>query len=331
MKINELEVGKSCTITLVVKSATPRETRAKKPYLALELYDGVDTINGNYWDWSSKNVPAVNAILDVTANVTEWQGNKQLTITALRNNTTKHLAEFMPSNGHDISKIYNQAYELMCSVKDDALRSVALGILEALQDSWLKVPGAKGVHHAYIGGTLVHSYSVAKIAKAIATQIPEANIDLCVVGGFLHDVGKLYTYKINGIAIDRTDDGNLYEHIFMGAEFVGNFADTVVDTDNPIVMLKIQLLRHIILSHHGKLEFGSPVTPQCIEAFIVNYADGVDACVEQIRAAARKVPEGSKWTERIYTLNNCQQLDPSYVAYVMNDLGNSEEEEAVLS
>lgn len=329
MKISNLEVGNSCTITLVVKSATPRETRAKKPYLVLELFDGVDTITGNYWDWTSGNIPEVNSILDVTANVTEWQGKLQLTITALRNNTTRHLAEFMPSNGMDISKIYNLAYELMCSVKDDALRSIALGILEAAQDLWLKVPGAKGVHHAYIGGTLVHSYSVAKIAKAIAEQIPEANVDLCIVGGMLHDVGKLYTYRLNGIAIDRTDDGNLYEHIFMGAEFVGNFADTVVNTDDYFIMKKLQLLRHIILSHHGKLEFGSPVTPQCIEAFIVNYADGVDACVEQIRTAARKVPSGTKWTERIYTLNNSSHLDPSYVAYIMNDMGNAEEEEPV--
>lgn len=326
MKISNLEVGKTCTITLVVKSATPRETRAKKPYLALELYDGVDTINGNYWDWTSGNIPEVNSVLDVTAMVTEWQGKMQLTINSMRNNTTRHLAEFMPSNGMDIGKVYNSTYELIGSVKDDTLRSIGLGILEALQDLWLKVPGAKGVHHAYIGGTLVHSYSVAKIAKAIAGQIPEANVDLCVVGGFLHDVGKLYTYKMNGIAIDRTDDGNLYEHIFMGAEFVGNFADNIVNTDDYTVMKKLQLLRHIILSHHGKLEYGSPVPPQCMEAFIVNCADGVDASTEQIRMAARKVPSGTKWTERIYTLNNCAQLDPSYVAYIMHDMGNAEEE-----
>lgn len=326
MKISELTVGSTCEITLVVKSATPRETRMKKPYLVLELYDGVDTISANYWDWLSGQIPAVNSILDVTGQVTEWQGKKQLTVKTLRNNTTRHLAEFMPTNGVDISKVYNQAYELACSVKDDALRSICLGLLEAVQSLWLTVPGAKGVHHAYIGGTLVHSYSVAKIAKAIAEQIPEANVDLCIVGGLLHDVGKLYTYKMNGIAIDRTDDGNLYEHIFMGAELVGNFADTVIDTDDYFNMKKLQLLRHIILSHHGCLEFGSPVTPQCIEAFIVNHADGIDASVEQIRFAARKVPEDVKWTERIYTLNNCAQLTPDYIQYIMS---STTKEEAV--
>lgn len=319
MKIANLEVGKTGTITLVVKSATPRETRSKKPYLVLELYDGVDTITGNYWDWTSGNVPAVNTILDVTANVTEWQGKKQLTISSMRNNTERHLADFMPSNGNDLSKIYNQAYELCCTIKDDMLRSLTLGILEVLQDKWLTIPGAVGVHHAYLGGTLVHSYSVAKIAKAIAEQIPEASVDLCVAGGLLHDVGKLFTYKMDGIAIGRTDEGNLYEHIFMGAEFVGNFADEIVNTDDYMTLKKLQLLRHIILSHHGKLEYGSPVSPQCIEAFIVNAADGVDASVEQIRTAARKVPDNVKWTERIYTLGNCSQLTPHYVDVIMAD------------
>lgn len=323
MKISNLEVGKSCNITLVVKSATPRETRAKKPYLVLELYDGVDTITGNYWDWVSGNIPEVNSILDVTANVTEWQGKKQLTINSLRNNTTRHLSEFMPSNGHDISKVYSDAYALLSTIKDNALRDLALGILEVIQSSWLTVPGAVGVHHAYVGGTLVHSYSVAKISKAIAEQVPGANVDLCIAGGFLHDLGKLYTYRMNGIAIDMTDDGRLYEHVFMGAEFVGNFAESVINVDDYYNMKKLQLLRHIILSHHGSLEFGSPVTPQCIEAFIVNHADGIDSSAEQIRNAARKVTDNTKWTERIYTLGNRNQLTPDYVSYIMTE-GSSE-------
>jgi 3'-5' exoribonuclease len=318
MKITDLEVGKMCDITLVVKSATPRETKAKKPYLTLELYDGVDTINANYWDWASGQIPAVNSILDVVGQVTEWQGNKQLTVKALRNNTTRHLAEFMPTSNHDLSQIYKDAYNLIGCVQDDMLREITMGILEELQDHWLKVPGAVGVHHAYLGGTLVHSYSVAKLARAIAKEIPEANVDLCVVGGMLHDIGKLFTYRMDGVSIEMTDDGRLYEHIFMGAEFVGNYAEAHVDTDSYANMKKLQLLRHIILSHHGSLEYGSPVVPQCIEAMIVNHADGLDASAEQIRAAARKVPDNIKWTERIYTLGNKAQLTPNYIQAIMS-------------
>lgn len=319
MKITDLEVGTMCDITLVVKSATARETRAKKPYLVVEFFDGTDDITGNYWDWSSGNIPEVNSILDVHAQVTEYLGKKQLNIKTMRSNNTRHLSEFAPASNDDLSAVYKEAHALISDVHDNMLRDLALGLLEDLRDAWLTVPGAKGVHHAYIGGTLIHSLSVAKIAKAIANNVSGANEDLCVVGGMLHDLGKLYTYKMNGISITMTDDGQLYEHIFIGAEFIGNYAETHVDADDYANMKKLQLLRHIILSHHGELEFGSPVFPQCIEAFIVNYADGIDSTAEQIRAAARKVPDNIKWTERIYTLNNRAQLTPAYVNYIMNE------------
>ena len=323
MKIANLEVGTMCDITLAVKSATARETRAKKPYLVIEFFDGVDNIIGNYWDWTSNLIPPANSIMDVHAQVTEYMGKKQLTIKSLRENTTRHISEFAPASEHDLSDVYKEAHELISDVRDDMLRDLTLGVLEDMRNSWLTVPGAVGVHHAYAGGTLVHSLSVAKIAKSIAETVPEASVDLCVVGGMLHDLGKLFTYRMSDITIGMTDDGQLYEHIFMGAEFIGNYADSHIDADDYINMKKLQLLRHIILSHHGELEYGSPVFPQCIEAFIVNHADGIDAAAEQIRAAARKAPEGTKWTDRIYTLHNRAQLTPAYVQYIMC---NGEEE-----
>lgn len=323
LKIKDLNVGDVRTTTLVVKSATARETKAKKPYLTMELYDGTDTIGANYWDWAGKNIPPVNAILDVDAQVTEWQGKKQLKIDSMRNNTTCHLSEFMPSGGADVMQTYKDAYAMMSEVLDDDLRAIALAALEKLKDKWLTIPGAVGVHHAYTGGTLIHSYSVANIAESIASNIPEADVDLCIVGGFLHDIGKLFTYKMNGISIEMTSDGQLYEHIFMGAEFIGNFADNHVDVDNHFTARKLQLLRHIILSHHGTLEFGSPVFPQCLEAHIVHAADDIDSVAEQIRVATRKAPDNAQWTDRVYTLNNRAQLTPNYVSYVMQDFGEA--------
>ena len=312
MKISELVIGKSYTIPLVVKSATARETRAKKPYLALEFFDGTDVINGNYWDWSSGNVPPVNAILDVEAQVTEWLGTKQINVKSLTTNTTKVLADFAPSSSVDVSGTYKAAYALMSEVRDDTLRTIALGALEELRALWITVPGAKTVHHAYIGGTLVHSYSVATIAGELAKVIPGANWDLAVVGGMLNNIGKLYTYTVNGVNIDMTSNGMLYEHIFMGAEFIGNYAEANVNIEDPYVYAKVRLLRHIILSHHGSLEFGSPVTPQCIEAYIVHHADALDATAEQIRAASNKAGE-TRWTDKIYTLSNRPHLTTTYV------------------
>lgn len=313
MKIADLEIGKSYTITLVINSATARETKMKKPFLSLVFFDGIDTIAGNYWDWSTGKIPSVNTVVDVLVDVTEWAGAKQLNVKSMKLNETRPLADFAPSADVDLSAVFKEAYTMAAEIRDDTLRELAVSIYEELHDRWLTVPGARSIHHAYIGGTLVHSCSVAKIAKAIAKQVPDANVDLCVAGALLHDVGKLFTYKLTGVTIDMTDVGMLYEHLFIGAEFVGNFAESHVDMENPKTYKIVQLLRHIILSHHGQLEFGSPVTPMCIEAVIVCKADGIDASAEQIRAAARKLLGNEKWTDRVYTLGNRPQISPRYV------------------
>ena len=310
LKIKDMQVNANIETALVVMSATARETKAKKPYLQLELYDGTNTITGNYWDWTSGKIPEKNAILDVAAQVTEYMGTKQLNIKKLNTNTELHLSEFEPSSGVDMSEVYKQAYSCASNVTDNFLRDLALGILEQLRELWLTVPGAKGVHHAFIGGTLVHSLSVARIACATSKLIPESNDDLCFVGGLLHDLGKLFTYRLNGIAIDMTDEGMLYDHTFMGAEFIGNFAEQFIK--EPEDTAKLMVLRHIILSHHGLLEHGAAVPPMCIEAHIVHSADGVDASVQQVIEQSRKLDE-VKWTDRIYTLGNKPHLTAQYM------------------
>lgn len=317
MKIAELEVNNTVTITLVVRSATSRLTKAGKQYLAVELFDGKDTINGNYWDWPGVNIPEKNVVVDVDAQVTEWQGTKQLNIKRMVSNNTTPASAFAPSSGVDVHKVYSDAYALLSDVKDTFLRSLALGLMDELQHLWLEVPGAKGVHHAYLAGTLIHSYSVACIAKNIAKAVEGANEDLCVVGALLHDVGKLFSYKLNAASIDMTDDGILYNHLFIGAELVGNYAEenllTPLDNTNTD---KLAMLRHIILSHHGKQEYEAVVIPMSLEARIVYHADSIDADAEQIRVASSKVGK-SKWTDKIWTLDSRAHLSTHYVAETM--------------
>jgi 3'-5' exoribonuclease len=313
--IHDLKVGSTETVTLAVRSATARKTKAGKDYLALELFDGIDVISGNYWDWSSGKMPEVNSVIDATAQITEWQGVKQLSIKSLRLNSEVPIEHFAPQSNYDIESIYRECYALICDVKDDFLRDLALEILEKIETKWLRIPGAKSVHHAFVGGTLVHSYYVSKIANFIALTTPGANTDLCTVGAMLHDVGKLFTYKLDGTVIDMTDDGMLYDHIVIGAELVGNIAEEMFSMDD-LKDRKLAMLRHIILSHHHQLDFGSPVTPASIEAHIVAHADAIDAAAEQIRVASSKV-ENKMWTDRIWALGNKPCLTTQYVEEVM--------------
>lgn len=316
LKFTDLEINKIYTIPLVVTTASARETRAKKPYLAMEFYDGLSKLNGNYWDWAGKNIPAKNTILDVTAQVTEYNGAKQLTVKSLATNTELHISEFSPESGQDVGEVYKDAYELCASVKDDLLRTIALASLEELQELWLVVPGAKAVHHAFIGGTLIHSLSVANLSKVMAEAIPTANTDLCIVGGMLHDIGKLFTYKLNGVTIDMTDEGMLYDHLYLGAEFINGLVDRVAPVEaGSVLESKLEMLRHIILSHHGKLEYGAVVPPQSIEAHIVFHADMTDAAAEQVLEQSKKLQD-TKWTDRIWALENRPHLTTQYVSKV---------------
>ena len=323
MKIKDFVVGSMIETPLVVKSAIARETKSKKPYLSIEFFDGQDTLMGNYWDWTSGSIPPVNAILTVKAQVSEWNGSKQLNVKSLVTCTDRTLADFMPTSDFDIEDTYTAAIALMESVQDEPLRTIALSTLIELKERWLTVPGAVSVHHNFVGGTLVHSYHVARLAEAIASTMDNVNKDLVVVGAMLHDIGKLFTYRLDGVNINKTMLGRLYEHIFIGAEFVGNFAESHVDVEEPYVYKKVMLLRHIILSHHLSLEYGSPITPQCIEAYIVHHADALDATHEQLRVASKKVPEDSAWTDKLWTLGNCPHLTLNFTAGIMK--GKTEE------
>ena len=311
MKIKEQKIGSSFTIPLVVIGATARETRAKKPYLQMEFFDGTDSISGNYWDWAGKVIPEKNSILNVNAQLTEYLGTPQLNIKSMTTNTELHISEFTPNSGIDIGATYLEAYEMASNVTDDFLRDLTLTILDQLKHLWVTVPGANTIHHAYTAGTLIHSVSVAKIAKALAEVIPGSFIELATVGGLLHDLGKLFGYRINGIVCEMTDEGLLYEHTFLGARFISNFAEENNLLKSEKDEAKLELLCHIILSHHGKREYGAAVPPSSLEAHIVHEADTLDAAAEQIRVESDKAGR-AKWTKRIWTLENHPHITTQY-------------------
>ena len=318
MKIKEQKMGSSFTIPLVVIGATARKTKAGKPYLQMKFFDGTDSISGNYWDWAGKVIPEKNSILNVNAQLTEYLGTPQLNIKSMTTNTELHISEFTPNSGIDIGATYLEAYEMASNVTDDFLRNLTLTILDRLKHLWVTVPGASTVHHAYTAGTLIHSVSVAKIAKALAEVIPGSLIELATVGGLLHDLGKLFGYRINGIVCEMTDEGLLYEHTFLGAQFINNFAEENNLLKDDKDEAKLELLCHIILSHHGKREYGAAVPPSSIEAHIVHQADALDAAAEQIRIESNKAGR-AKWTERIWALENRPHITTQYTNAVYHN------------
>ena len=301
IKCADMEVGQTYECPLAVVSASSRTTKAGKPYLVMELYDGFDTIQCMYWDWNGESGPKKNTVYDFKVECGEYMGKKQLTCRKVHLNTTDSLEDFMPQGRHDVAQAFKDFYEMMSGISDDFYRGVGLHIIEETEELWLHIPGAKNIHHNYMGGTLVHSVGVARKAIAIAKVTDGAWVDLVTIGALFHDIGKLWTYNLEGLVIDMTDDGQFKDHVFIGAEFVGNMAfDYCRDEWDE---LKLELLRHCILAHHAKKEYGAPVTPKCLEAHIIAHADGLDVAEELINVESERAGE-TRWTEKIWALDN---------------------------
>lgn len=310
MSIKELKVGDKFSESFLVKNAEIKLTKFQKPYLALELYDGTMDVTSNIWDW---NKPCLekNTIIDALGIITEYNGNIQLNISDMRANTTLEVAHFAPQGGVDV-ELYLQMFEgLITSMTCAKLKAILTAVFIETKELWKIIPAAKKVHHAYIAGNLKHVVDVALKARHIALCVPEANLDLVTGGALLHDIGKLYTYCLNGAVIDVTDAGTLLDHIVIGTSLITKYATM----DNQGLIL---LLQHIIASHHGKLEWGSPVTPKCIEAYIVHFADNLDAKTQTIIELNDKTREGEKFTLKEWSLDNQRMLSQNSVEEIMN-------------
>ena len=159
-------------------------------------------------------------------------------------------------------------------------------------------PAAKGMHHVYLGGLLEHSLSLVKLVKAIVPLYGGVNEDLLVVGALLHDVGKIHEMSFER-SIDYTDAGKLLGHITIGVELVDEKIRMVEGFPRELSML----LKHMLLSHHGQYEFGSPKRPKTVEATVLNYLDDLDSKINGIRShIAKETASNSRWTahHRLY-------------------------------
>ena len=299
MKIKDIKIGESYTMSVVVLSSTIRNTRAGKAYLDMEVFDGIDSINGKIWDWTHKNNIEKNAILDLQGTMSEYLGAKQLAVASYARNTELSTSTFAPNSPFDPEEYLQAARDMIDNIEPVDLRNLTLKVFLDHTSQLMSVPGAKKIHHAYVAGTLIHIVETARKALAIASTVPEAHKGLCVAGALLHDIGKLYTYTLDGASIDFTEEGESLDHIVLGLICLGNYKTT----ENQSI---IQLLEHIVASHHGRLEYGSPVTPHFIEAWIVHFADNMDAKAETIRALCAKAT--GNYTEKEWSLENKRML-----------------------
>ena len=322
MKIREMTVGSSVDTTLVMSACNTRNTAKGKAYLDATFTDGTDEINAKMWDYKGTGtLPTTNKVYRLIATVGEYQGTKQLTLSMFSLSDTQDMASFSKTFVDDPEKIWASLLNRISSLQNDTLRKIVSTVYVRYQDMLYSATSAKGIHHVGLYGNLAHTVETCDFAEMIAEYANTSNyydvpvsVDLCKAGALLHDIGKAWTYDVDGAVISYTQAGYMSDHIVLGIRKLYEVESLFEPEDGPI----FELLAHIISSHHGKAEYGSPTSPGFAEAHIINIADGISATLDTLFAANKKaLDEGKSMTDKVYTLNNKEHFLQSFIASIL--------------
>jgi len=284
--VTDLNSEQNITSFFLVCEKEIRNTREGKPYLRLELGDRSGTIEARMWDQFDSAVKDVNRddFVKVQARVEIYRNRPQLALLQLRLAKPEEidLADFLPQTKADVARLYAQLLEFAGSIANPFLKKLATVILSdpAIAAKYKRAPAAKVMHHAYLGGLLEHVVSLCGLAKLAAAHYPELDLDLLLTAAILHDVGKLDELCYDR-AISYTVEGQLLGHIMMEFETVSKAMDAI---EGFPANLKT-VVQHLLISHHGEYEFGSPKLPMIREALVFHYLDDLDSKLAAVRAA----------------------------------------------
>lgn len=308
MNIAEIKDGVKFEGVALVRGVEGRTTKTGKPYLELTLADKSGTIPAKCWD-PPPAPPTTGALVAVSGKGGEFNGRPQLTVDQIGPAPADAAIEdFVPCAPRDPQAMFNEVRQAATKLRDESIRAIVLELInEANRDGrLLTFPAAKQLHHAERGGLLHHLTDMLRLARAIAEIHPWLDWDLLCAGVILHDLGKLAEMQVDaaGLAASYTVEGRLVGHIVRGAIDIARVAERV-DADPE----KTVLLQHLVLSHHGKLEFGSPVLPKIPEAEVLSIIDVLDARLFEMRDALATVEPGG-FSAKIWCLDNRELYRP---------------------
>ena len=288
----------------LVRDKTLAMAKNGKPYMTVKLIDRSGEIEGRIWD----RVDEFDALFDrddfivVHGKASTYLNKKQLVISNLRKISENEidLVDFLPVSPRDNEEMRSELQTLVASLQDPSLRALADSFFNDanLLRAFATAPAAKSMHHAYIGGLLEHSLAIAALVDLMSPRYPALNRDLMILGALLHDIGKIGELSYVR-SFDYTDEGKLIGHIVMGVEMIDERIRTLPDFPRGTAML----IKHLILSHHGQYDYGSPKRPKTLEAIVLNFLDDLDSKINGVSAHIdREAESASDWTShhRLY-------------------------------
>lgn len=288
---------------LLVQKVNKGTTRNGSPFLNVTLSDNTGSVTAMVWDADEeKELIFTNGnIVKVKGIISEYQGIKQINLQQYRLKTDEDdvaISSLLKSAPIEGKVLVEKIKEEIDSISNVNVKDITSKIFEEYEKDFEIYPASTSVHHDYVHGLAFHTYTMMNIGKSLCEIYPELNKDLLLAGIILHDVGKVIEYS-DYISPEHTLEGKLVGHISIMSEKVGQVARKLNIHDSEERLL----LQHMVLAHHGKGEWGSPVAPQVLEAQILHQIDMIDAGIDAFKKGSESVNEG-EFTERVFGLDN---------------------------
>ena len=310
-----LDENRSFDSIYLVLSKQQRTTRTAKPYLSLILGDNTGQIEARVWDITADGIAADFAKGDavkIRGTASKFEGVLQLKVERLKRLSPLEYdrTDLLPATTYDIDELWQLLESAIARFTDFNLQRLVNAVLAdpAVRSAFREAPAAKQLHHAFLGGLLEHVVSLIGLAEKVVPHYPLLMQDLVVTGVILHDIGKIHELAWS-TGFEYTLEGTLLGHIQIGASMVEKAMDSLPGFPPRLKTLVL----HTILSHHGKLEFGSPKIPMIPEALMLNFLDDMDAKMQtlatEFQKSARQGKGPGEMTDRIWALDQRTMLN----------------------
>jgi len=299
--ISEINPGETVDDIYLVKEAVLRSTSRGDLYIAMFVCDKTGQLNGRVWQASEQMYGEIPkpGFVHIKGRSEVYQSSLQIVINNISviDASRVNIDDFLAHTDKDVDKMFAETKRIVGTVKNKQLKAIVDEFLadEELMKKFCYCPGGMSMHHDYIGGLLEHTWNMLRAASAILPLYPEVQADLVLAGIFIHDMGKTEELKYD-TAFSYTDSGQLIGHITKSVLMLHKKAEQLAAKGVQIEGTILDALGHIILSHHGEYEFGSPKLPATAEAFMVCYIDDLDAKMNQVTRLIEEERGDSNWT-----------------------------------
>lgn len=299
--INEIGAGETVNGIYVVRDPILRSTTRGDLYIAMFLSDRTGQLNGRMWQATETVYKALPkpGFVHVQGRSELYQNNLQIVVNnaATVDPSKVNVEDYLARTSKDCDQMFKEVKEIVGTIRHPQLAAMTKAFLadNELMANFCTAPGGMKMHHNCIGGLLEHTHNMLRVAQAILPLYPDLQADLVLAGIFLHDIGKTEELSYD-MAFTYTDSGQLIGHISKSLLMIHRKAEALRASGTPIAPEILDSLGHVILSHHGAYEFGSPKLPATAEAFMVYYIDDLDAKMDQVTSAIDEEMSDSNWT-----------------------------------